>query len=691
MALVETEMSWRLASALIFLVGIAAQLVNAAEPNFGPSPRLAITAAEGESLRKSSDYERQKAEAIRAGVEALAKHLEVPRGPGNWIFYYACPADGTTLTPLSDTEHRCGKCGKTYSDERTIEANRTRLHYQVDRGALVLAWAWWHTRDERFAAEVRRLLVRLADEYPNYPQRRDRWSRSGIFATIGGRRYIQSLDEAVAVIDLAKAYDLTRDGAVWTDDDRRHVEQDLFRAIAATLSWWNSGRNNHQTWYNAGLIAVGSVLADRDLVAKAIDGRFGFHEQLERSVGDDGLWYEGAMAYHNYALQAMIEIVDAGRRLGLPLHDEPRFKSMITGPLDAVYPNGQFPAINDSDPANIASFDRHFAWAWKAYNNPRFAQAYARDDAKRLAQLTGSETLKLEPWEPKSKNLTGVGLAVLRRGHGADAACAMLDYGQHGDAHGHFDKLNIVLYANGREWLLDPGRLTYSHAEYKTWVKETVAHNTVTLAGASQAPTTGELLLFDEQPDYIACIGRTREAYHGATLTRTLVLTDTLLIDRFDVTSPAATQIDWHAHAQCRELVLLDDLPAVEPAAPGTAHGYQHLQNGVMRQVAGPTRWAFRDGNQKQLTLWIADQGPQQIYQSVGIGYHTHQAAPCLTRRTSAAGTTFWTVYELFPERRELQSVSVKGGQVLQVETLRGRWEATFDRGKVQCRQTRLP
>ena len=63
-------------------------------------------------------------------------------------------------------------------------------------------------------------------------------------------------------------------------------------------------------------------------------------------------------------------------------------------------------------------------------------------------------------------DLSDGGLVVLRQGIGAEAVAAFLDYGQHGGGHGHFDKMNFTLFAYGREWLLDPGRLTYIHKEY---------------------------------------------------------------------------------------------------------------------------------------------------------------------------------------------------------------------------------
>ena len=76
----------------------------------------------------------------------------------------------------------------------------------ANRAAKQLAWAYAYSDDERFAGEVRRILLKLASDYPNYPLRRDRWGRVGVLAPLGGRRYSQSLDEAVGVIDLARNF-----------------------------------------------------------------------------------------------------------------------------------------------------------------------------------------------------------------------------------------------------------------------------------------------------------------------------------------------------------------------------------------------------------------------------------------------------------------------------------------------------
>src|SRR4051794_6893420 len=92
--------------ALLFLC--AAQPAD--KPSFPAPPRLAISTKELAELKKSPDFARQRDEAVRGAEALLAKPLTIPHGWGNWVFYYACPDDGTSLVALSETEHQCPRC-----------------------------------------------------------------------------------------------------------------------------------------------------------------------------------------------------------------------------------------------------------------------------------------------------------------------------------------------------------------------------------------------------------------------------------------------------------------------------------------------------------------------------------------------------------------------------------------------------
>lgn len=673
---------------IVFAVGFVGDAAQGAM-FFPPPPRLATNAAELTKLKQSKSFPALRDHAVAAADALLKTPIQVPSGWGNWIFYYACPDDGTSLSALNEKEHQCPRCKKVHTDERTVASYRTLLHDRANDAALQLGWTFAYTGQDRYAAEVKRILLKLADDYRSYPARRDRWGRTGIFAQLGGRRYSQSLDEAVGVIKLAKAYDLTRTSAAWLDKDRQHVEQNFFRPTADTLLYANRDINNHQTWYNAGLMAIASVLADKELVHKILSMRGGFRDQLKRSLGKDGVWYEGTMAYHNYALQAMIEIVDAGRRLGLPLHQEPAFRKMLEAPLGMTYPNGQFPAMNDSDNAFIDNFTGSFRWAWETYGEERFAQACARGNPKELAALLGPEAKPKPFLETRSTNLEDIGLAILRRGQGPEAACIMLDHGPHGGAHGHYDKLNIVVFAAGREWLLDPGRLTYSHKEYKTWVKHTAAHNTVTLGGQSQRECTGKFLWLKVNDDYAACAAETDQAYPGALLRRYLLLTDKLLVDAFEVETAEKTQIDWFAHAISKNVQPTAAQGAGNDLLPGKDQGYQHLTGARAWDISGPSSWDFVGDDKKRLRAWFAGPEKEQVIACTGIGYWVEQKVPCLIRRVHDTKARFATVYDLTGTGEYVQELGAEKDGELVVRSRDGERRVRFMRDKVTFEKQR--
>jgi len=656
-----------------------------APPYFDPPPRLAITAKELAAREASPDFPKIKADALKAADALVENPVPLAEGSGSWVFYYANPENGQRLTPISPTEHKDPTTGKIFTDERTVASYRGIQHSAMDRAAQTLGWAYAYTQDPRYAEGVRRILLKLAADYASYPDRLDRWGRTGDDAKLGGRRYVQSLDEAYGVIQLAKGYDLTRTSSVYSDEDRRAIEEKFFRPTADSLLRFNYDINNHQTWYDAGLMSIASVLEDRALVHKVLSMKGGYHDQLQRSIGRDGLWYEGTMAYHHYALKAMIEIVDAGRRLGLPLQDEPMFKKLFTAPLHAAYPNGVFPAINDTDALNISMMDDAWRWAWEVYHDPYFAQALARGDQSILQGYLGPDAKVAWPLPLSSEALTDAGLAILRMGAGQDAVSAFLDYGPHGGSgHGHYDKLNLMLFANGREWLLDPGRLTYSYKEYKTWVKTTAAHNTVSIGGRNQAEATGQLLYLQQEENFAAAVVECDTVYPDTKLHRYVLLTPRFLVDIFDVKTSPKNQIDLLAHAISDQLQpVTSGLPEPKAQSAGDTEGYQHITDTMKRQVSENSQWDFIAGDLRLRVSLIGHPG-EEIFTGESIGYKISQKIPTLIRRRQAEQTRFIAVYDLSGQGTEVKSILEKAGEQPSViiETPQGTYEATFGETK---------
>lgn len=574
---------------------------------FGPHPRLEAPVVDSATV-------------VRARA-LLAEQLEVPEESGDWIFYYACQTHNATLTKKPEG-HTCPVCGTVYNDERTHRAWLTARHSHIDNACLTLAQAWHLTREDVFAREVWRLLCRYAELTPGWG-RHDRWGRRGFLAVIGGKRYAQSLDDACGIILQARAYDLIYAWPGITQEARRTVERDLFRVTADSIYRMYllyDGKNNHMTWFNAAVATVGTVLGDTAYLTRALDGSKGFRWQMTHSVTAEGLWYEGTLAYHFYALQAVMVTLEAAQAAQADVTaEQEQTRRMFLAPLTLAYPDGTLPAINDSDPASLDGYRR------------AYRQAAAQFDDPALQAFAAGEPVPQRP----SEVMSDAGLAYLRLWR-EDPVMAILDFGQHGGHHGHPDKLNVLFFAGGKELFPDIGRLSYSCAEYETWARQTVAHNTVVLGRRSQRPDNGTVLASGRSgaADYV--VGESRGAYDGAVLRRALVLLpDGSLVDLFRVEQRGRGQIaDWVLHGTV-PLTLAGAGPLQEvPGALAPSDGYQHVAVEGSFAMTETVRVVWQTAATRTVTTWLLQDGttPETLYRGSGIGYALTQRFPLVIR-----------------------------------------------------------
>ena len=91
----------------------------------------------------------------------------------------------------------------------------------------------------------------------------------------------------------------------------------------------------------------------------------------------------------------------------------------------------------------------------------------------------------------------------MRSGWETNANYLCFDAGALGySGHRHEDKLNVVMWANGRELLFDNGGGPYDSSIWRTWGQSTYSHNTVIVDGLDQEGGDGSVAVTD--PDYIA-------------------------------------------------------------------------------------------------------------------------------------------------------------------------------------------
>ncbi len=468
------------------------------------------------------DWARKTLDGIIASADsALTIEVRVPDEGGQWSHHYVCKKCGVSLKTESPTRHVCPRCNEVYSGWPYDQVIVGREHHRLTRAIANLGKGYAFTGERAYAEKAREILLAYGERYVDFPyhNNRDQESRSG------GRLYAQTLDEAVDIIKVAWAYDLIYDSGVFSEADRATIEDGYLREVARTIMRHDGRMSNWQSWHNAGVAAIGFCLRDDDLASHAINGVHGLRYQLRASVLPDGFWYEGTAAYHFYALDALRWTVEAAYHSGIDLYDNAAYKSLYDAPLLYVFPDLKFPAVNDSDIFSLAGRSSLYDLAYARFGDESYLNVATRGTRGEMGLLWGVDELPAATgMDLPSRDFEGLGAAVLRTGSGEDQVYMHLDYGAHGGGHGHPDKLTVILHALGRELAPDPGRLAYGAPLHGQWYRQTIAHNTVTVDGASQRPTEGRLLLFHDGEAIKVASAESDAAYDGVTMRRTVLL-----------------------------------------------------------------------------------------------------------------------------------------------------------------------
>ncbi len=575
------------------------------------SPRTFLTRADLDRMAAWADAHAWAA-SIRDGIVAradgwpesfqdrygLAQWALPPEG-GQWGGYYVCPVHGVALRYEPPMTHRCPVDGATYSGWPYDQVIYARQHRDLAKAARDLALAWQLTGDPTYAQQAVDILTAYADRYESYAIH----DKDGGASESGARVLSQTLDEAVWLIPLAWAYDLVLDSGLVDETLREHIEQGLLRPAAAVIARHDAGTSNWQAWHNAALAAAGRAMEDPRLVARAIYGTHGFFFHMDESVSADGFWYEGSWGYHFYTLSALTYLAELGKRAGVDLFGDERLKSMYVAPLLFAPPDLVLPAFNDSHSFDLRGAGRdRMEVGYAEYGDEAFLLALVGTSRPEAALFWGAEDLPGEAPPPVRESLVfpESGYAVLRGGTASDPWWAALDFGPHGGWHGHYDKLNLVLFARGRMLGLDPGSHSYSLPLHDSWDRSTVAHNTVVVDESVQNAATGGLERFLALPGLVWVRANGGEAAApAAALARDVVMPEGYLVDRFtvDATDGAEHQADWFWHAE-GALTTEDLEPEPYSGLPQEA-GYQHLED---------VRAASSDGDVRFLFSWDGEQ-----------------------------------------------------------------------------------
>lgn len=229
-----------------------------------------------------------------------------------------------------------------------------------------------------------------------------------------------------------------------------------------------------------GLYSVGALLPELNEAAewrRYAGARL--YAELKTQFLPDGAQIELAPGYHNVALNNILGLFAIAKAVGrtheLPADYVAGAEKAFDYNLFLMTPERTLPRFND---------------AWDENVPRRLEQAAALFPGRTDFGWIATDDKTGAPPKKTSHAFPYAGYFVMRSGWERDANYLAFDAGPLGYSHVHQDKLNVVLWAHGRELLFDSGGGAYEQSKWRAWATDTFSHNTVLVDNKPQRRQT---------------------------------------------------------------------------------------------------------------------------------------------------------------------------------------------------------
>jgi hypothetical protein len=321
-----------------------------------------------------------------------------------------------------------------------------------------------------------------------------------------------TMDVAIRAFNWVSALALFRDAPQWDDPFVLRVVRSLWthgRHIRSHLEIGDDGlTSNHYLANVIGLYALGCALPElREAEEWRLFARRALAEEMEKQVLPDGADFERSLPYHRLAAEIFVHgaLLAKGRGEALPAPVLARLALMLEFTAAATRQDGSVPQWGDNDDGRLLPLD---GYATGAPNDHRHLLALGgrllqRADIEACGDghdleatwLVGDAAGRpMASGAPPSRAFADVGYGLLRTGdlHVA-VSCGPVGTNGLGN-HTHNDLLSIVVFAGGREWIVDPGSGTYTRdPALRNRLRGTAAHATLQLGAREQNPFGAEM------------------------------------------------------------------------------------------------------------------------------------------------------------------------------------------------------
>ncbi len=433
----------------------------------------------------------------------LENEVLVPEdGRATWNLYYFCPEHGVRLVwdrdkPLS---HCCPVDGKEFTGEPYDGAWWRWLNGLNAKACYDLGLLWHLTGEDLYFDKVKQILLAYAKYYPDYEV------HGGIPYNGPGKANAQTLCEANCHLDLARGYDFVKQGL--SVQEQQTIEKRLLREGADFLMEHRTAQlHNHEMKINATIGVIGLILDDSRYIDFALNTEYGIHYQLNHGSIGEGMWFEGSIHYHYYALQALLNFEKIACNTPYSVSSNENFLKLLKFPLQLVLNTGDFPKLNDCIAGQERLTHAHlFEFAYSKYQCSEFADALAsiyknisRDNIDAL--LYGVEVLpESEGLHCQSIHAPGAGISLAYDKQLNNAV--LVKHSPYGGEHDHYDRLGIIITRSGKEIVPDLGTTGYGAELHYGYYKNSATHNTLVVNQTNQSPINPTLNRFDKTENY---------------------------------------------------------------------------------------------------------------------------------------------------------------------------------------------
>ena len=503
---------------------------------------------------------------IEGNHDVINNDTLVPKtGCATWNHYFFCPEHSVRLLwdRHSPNKHRCPVDGAVFTGEPYDGAWWRWLNGLNAKASYELSVLWLLTGEIHYRDKVIDILMQYAKYYPDYQE------HGGIPYNGPGKANAQTLCEANCHADFARGFDLIRSELTTEQDE--YIASRLLRCGADFLIQHRSNQiHNHEVKISATIGIIGAVLDDKACLEFAVYSKYGLLYQLEHALLPGGLWFEGSLHYHYYALEAFFAFEKLAKNSEFSLLDKPFYTDMLSLPMRLLMPDMSLPKVNDCvngqerlGHADIYEF-AYFYYAKKEYGQwlSHLYQTRPRNhiDALFYGQPLPAESI-LAP--TTSEHHPGAGFTLIRNTPGRTVC---IKHGPYGGEHDHYDRLNLIVFNREKELFPDLGTTGYGAPLHYGYYKNSFSHNTLCVNGLNQPPAVPRILHYEETTDLTRLVtevdwkapaalpdSKTRvewdeTSYRGVVFRRSVQITANLLIDRWDVENP---------HAQCVDAIYL--------------------------------------------------------------------------------------------------------------------------------------